>query len=206
MSAGHPRSVLRRIGVSRSAALEHAWRLAIGREPQKFGALATPFEAGARPVNLEAQIVEVADRDLARRENAARAAVEAHQDMGVVVEPAPGHEGRQIRRYCVDFEAGHKERKVMGMDADIGEAGRGARALRIGSPLRLLMAAGVDWLRQPVLDIGGMNDPYVADLARSDHLARLPNRRVAGIVEGDGEDEPRGARELNEFLRLGHRG
>ena len=51
-----------------------------------------------------------------------------------------------------------------------------------------------------------MNDPDVADLARGDHLARLPHHWIAGIVEGDREHETCCAGELDQFLRLRKRG
>ena len=126
--------------------------------------------------------------------------------MGVVVEPPSGHEGRQIRRDGVELEAGDEEREIVGVDADVGEAGGCAGARRIGAPLGLLLAVGVDRLGQPILDVARVNDPDVADLARGDHLARLADHRIAGVVERDREDETGRARERNQFLRLGDRG
>ena len=79
-------------------------------------------------------------------------------------------------------------------------------ARRVRAPLRLLLAFGVDRLGQPVLDVARVNDPDVADLARGDHLARLPDHRIAGIVERDREHETGCAGEFDQFLRLGERG
>ena len=153
----------------------------------------------ARPENLQAQIVEIADRDLARREHAARAADETQQHMRVVVQPPPRHESRQIRRDRIDLEAGDEQRQIVRVHADVGEARRGAGARGIGAPFRLLLAIGVDRLRQPVLDIGGVDDPDVADLAGSDHFARLPDHGIAGVVERHCEHQPSRAREFDEF-------
>src|ERR1700733_3112369 len=74
MAAGHARAFNRKRRVSRTAAPQDTRRLAIGREAERLRLLACPFEPGARTVDLDAQIVEIADRDLACRERAARAA------------------------------------------------------------------------------------------------------------------------------------
>ena len=78
--------------------------------------------------------------------------------MGVVVEPAAGNESRQIRADFCKLEAGDESGEVMGVDADIGETGRSAGARRIGAPFRLFLALRVDRLREPFLDIGGVDD------------------------------------------------
>ena len=89
---------------------------------------------------------------------APRATGIAQHDMGIVVEAAAGHGGGEIGGDLGDIQAGDELREVIGMDADIGEAGRLAGARRIGAPFRLLLAVGIDRQRQPVLDIGGMDD------------------------------------------------
>ena len=79
------------------AAPKDARRFAIRREAKRFRVFARPFESGPRTVDLDAQIVEIADRDLARGQNAARAALKPHQHVSVVVEAATRHEGREFR-------------------------------------------------------------------------------------------------------------
>ena len=91
------------------------------------------------------------------------------------------------------------------MNADVGEAGGGTRATRIGAPFRLLVSVGVDRQGQPVLDISRVDDPDVADFARLDHFARLAHHRIAGIVEGHRKNEPFGAGELDQLRRFGER-
>ena len=46
---------------------------------------------------------------------------------------------------------------------------------------------GVDRQRQPVLDIARVHGDELAELARRDHLARLPHHGVAGVVQRDEE-------------------
>ena len=126
--------------------------------------------------------------------------------MRVVVEPAARNEGREVGGDCLDLEAGDEERKIMRMDADVGETGRGAGAGGVGAPFRLLLPVGVDRLRQPVLDIGCVHDPDGADVAGRDHLTRLTHHRIASVVERDGEDEARsGATSSASSLGLGER-
>ena len=91
------------------------------------------------------------------------------------------------------------------MDADVGEAGRCACAQRVRAPNRLLVPFSVDWPRQPVLNVGGMNNPNVADVAACDHFAGLPHHRISGVIKRDREDKPLGASEVDQFLRLRHR-
>ena len=143
--------------VRRAAAAASARRYGVKR---RISGCSRPFESGALAVNLQAEVVEVADRDLARREHAAGAALEPHQHVGVVVEPAPGNERCEIRRHRLDFESGHEQREIMRVHAYVGETGRRAGARRIGAPFRLFLTGGVNRLRQPILDIAGVNDPY----------------------------------------------
>src|ERR1700722_17438968 len=97
MSAWHARAFDRQRRVSRAAAPQDARRLAIGREAERFRLFAGPFEPGARTVDLEAQIVEIAERDLARRQHATRSALKPKQHVRVIVEAAARHEGREFR-------------------------------------------------------------------------------------------------------------
>ena len=91
------------------------------------------------------------------------------------------------------------------MNADVGEACRGPRAIRICAPFRLFVSVGVDRKGEPVLDVSRVDDPDVADFASFNHFARLAHHRIAGVVEGHRKNEPFGAGELDQFRSLGER-
>ena len=81
---------------SGAAAGDQPLRLAEGREPEIVRILLPPFEAALGAVDAELQAVLVAGRDLARPEHALGAALEAQQDMDVVVERRPLTKVREI--------------------------------------------------------------------------------------------------------------
>ncbi len=125
--------------------------------------------------------------------------------MRVVVEPAARHEGREIRRDGVEFEARHEQSQTVGVHADVGETCGSAGARRIGAPFRLLVSVGVDRQGQPILDISCVDDPNVAEFASFDHFARLAHHRIAGVVQSHRKNQPLCARELDQLGRFSKR-
>jgi len=93
----------------------------------------------------------------------------------------------------------------VGVDADVGETCGGARTAGIGSPFRLLVSVGVDWLSEPILDISRVDDSDVADFAGFDHFARLAHHRIAGVVEAHRKNEPLRACEFDQLGSFGER-
>ncbi len=76
---------------------------------------------------------------------------------------------------------------------------------RAGSPLRLLVARGIDRPRQPVLYVAGMHRNDAAELARRDHFAGLADHCVAGVVEGDQKFTLELFRQSDQRLGVGER-
>ena len=124
----------------------------------------------------------------------------------IVVEPAARDGGEQVGRDRVRLAAADEAGEVEGMDADVGKHCRLAGARRVGAPLSLLLAVGVDRLGQPVLDIGGMYGDEPSELTVRHHFARLADHRVAGVVERHEEFAPPRGGQRDQRLRVGQRG
>jgi len=67
------------------------------------------------------------------------------------------------------------------------------RTDRIGAPFGLLVAISLDRMGQPVLGVLGPHDAQVAKHPLAHNLARLPHHRMAGVVQGDRQDQTRRA-------------
>ena len=90
-----------------------------------------------------------------------------------------------------ELEPGHVVGEVIGVGADVAERPAGARALRIGAPLGLLVAALLGRPGQPVLRIFDLHQPKDAEIAALDHLAHPAHQRIAGVIVGEGEEAAR---------------
>ena len=78
--------------------------------------------------------------------------------------------------------------EIEGVGADVAERPARARALRIGAPLGLLVAARLGRPGQPVLRIFDLHEADDAEVAAPDHLAHPPHQRIAGVIVGERED------------------
>src|SRR5690349_20168016 len=101
--------------------------------------LLLPLQARFLAVYAQSQAVLVAWRDLAAPQHAARAVVEAQQDVNVVVESATRHEPAQVCRQLARLEPGDEAREVVRVCADVAEAAARAGARGIDPPRGLLL-------------------------------------------------------------------
>jgi len=102
--------------------------------------------------------------------------------MAVVIETAAFNEAVEIGGKAVQLEAGDERSEVIGMCSDIagGAAGAGLRGIR--APSRLFLPGLLNILRQSILRIFHLHDADIAELAILDHLARLTDHRIAGVI------------------------
>ena len=98
-----------------------------------------------------------------------------------------------------DAPAGDVLRQVAPVRADVAERRRRAALGRVEAP----RVVGV--LEQPVLQVVAVDEVRRADVAAGDGVPRLLHERVAAVVEGDGGDDARAPRLLDQPLRFGGR-
>ena len=125
--------------------------------------------------------------------------------MCVVVEPAAGHEGRQLAGEAFQSEAGNEAGQIVGVGADVADRAAGTGPVGIDAPAGLLGAFVLGPARQPVLDIDRVDDTDRTEFARRHHRAGLPDHRVAGVIVGEHEELPRAGRDGREIARLRER-
>ena len=68
------------------------------------------------------------------------------------------------------------------------------------------MAGGFDLLGQPILRIFGLHQPRRSKLALGDHLARLADHRIAGVIVGEHEHLSGPGDQRGELLGVGQSG
>src|SRR5260370_34354301 len=88
------------------------------------------------------------------------------------------------------------------MRADVAEAAGRPRLARIGAPRSLLLAPRFEPRSQPSLNIIRSQGLNLAELARENHLPRMANKRVSGVVVGERENASRALDDLVQFLGL----
>src|SRR5581483_1060551 len=95
------------------------------------------------------------------------------------------------------------------MRANIADAAREPRFCRISTPCRLLIAAVLQWLHQPVLNVLDKHLPDSAKRSLAHHLTSLAYGRIAGVVVGERENTLAALDKLHQCPRLveveGHR-
>ena len=92
------------------------------------------------------------------------------------------------------------------MRANIARGPARARSCRVCAPIGLLLACGFNWFGQPVLDIFHIHQANIAQGACRDHLARLADHRIAGVIVRQRKDHAAGLCRLGQFLGLGQGG
>ena len=139
--------------------------------------------------------MEVAGRRHAHPHQSARAVGKAQLHVRVVVRLPSEHQRGELGRDVRHLQAGDETGEVMGVRSDVadhrglpGDAGR-------RPPGGLLVPAHFQERRGPARGVLHLDQADRAQLARADHLARLPHQRIAGVAVGDGEHEPGPARE-----------
>ena len=124
--------------------------------------------------------------------SAAHASVVAQQQMRVVVEPAAGHERRELGAQARRCSAGDEAGQLIGMRADIAQRSARAGARGIGLPLGATVARGFLRRGEPFLKVLHLHQPQRAQLARLSHGARQPDLRIGAVIVRQGE-QPAGA-------------
>ena len=86
-----------------------------------------------------------------------------------------------------DVPARDRRGEVLGVRADVAHRAGDARARRVGAPRGLLVPGRLEPRREPALAVLDDDLAQLAQLAARDHVARVPDERVAGVVVGDAE-------------------
>ena len=187
-----------------AAAQDAAPGRSAARAPACSDPPAASRSAPAVPIDADPQVVLVPDGDLRREQHAADAALEAQQQVAVVVEAPALHERRQV-----GADVGRSWRPVIVAArfsacepmSPIAPADAGAR--RVGAPVRLLVGrsrsssvASQPWLYSTTTLRTSPSSP------RAHHVARLAHQRVARVVVGHAEDDARARAPSHQVVRL----
>jgi hypothetical protein len=73
------------------------------------------------------------------------------------------------------------------MGTDVADATAGTRARRIGTPVGLLLAGGLNRIGQPILRVFDLHDSDRTEFAALNHGACMADERITGIIIGDGK-------------------
>ena len=103
-------------------------------------------------------------------------------------------------------QAGDEAGEIVGVGADVAERSRRGRCAPGRCASRLLLAGVLKRRGEPVLRIFDLDHAELAELAGGDHLARLPDHRIAGVVVGQAEDSPVRSDRLARGQRVVERG
>src|SRR6266478_62675 len=175
------------------------------REGEVVGILLRPGNRSLRADHPDTQGVVVADRHLRRPVEAPRTALEVDEDGGVVVEGPPGDQRIETGAQPRDPEPGEGSHHVLDMGADVADAKRLPRHLRVAPPGCLLVEAiALEGSGEPLLRILGVHEPELAQIAAGDHLPRMLYRGITRVRVRDAEKQLFAAREGGQLLRLRH--
>src|SRR5438477_631833 len=136
-----------------STARDELWRLAVRAEAQGVGFLLAPFNPCFFAVDAQAEIVFVADRDLAGPEHTAGIALVAHYHLHVVIEAAVGHGDGGFGGDLFSVKSADKAGEIVGVRANVTQRSGGTTLSGIGPPGGLFLAGGFHRGRQPVLRV-----------------------------------------------------
>ena len=150
-------------------------------QPQRVRLHLLPVEARALAIDSQAQVVLVADADLARDQHTRRTAGETQQHGAVVIEHPARHDAVQRRGDLLHRAAGHELGEVERMHADVADAAARAGLRGVESPARLLVPVALDRRCEPALRVLDQHLRDPAQFAAGDALACLADHRVAGI-------------------------
>ena len=187
MASGQPRGQARRLAEPGRPACEQTARAVDGRMHQRVGLLLAPVQRAGAAEDAQAQVVLATHGDLRGHEHAARPALEAQQQAGVVVELASRHEGAEVGAQALELQTGDGGDQVLGMRADVAQCAGRATAGRVGAPAGLLVVAALELGGQPALVVLDHHLAHLADRAGGHQRARLAHHRVAAVVVGHAE-------------------
>ena len=184
MSGGQSGEAHGLVAGARPAAVDDLDGRVVGAENEVLRLHLAPFEGGLVAVDLHDEVVLLAGGDLAGEDESAHAVGEAEHHAAVVVEPASGHEGREVGGDLEDGHSGDELDDVLGVGADVGHASGDAGLLGIDAPGGLLAGVGGGEPAQGVLHV---DLPDLAQGAAGDQLSGLADHRVAGVVVEEAE-------------------
>ena len=174
--------------------------------PELFGLLLVEGECLLRPVELDPQPVLAPRRDLADDHGPDRARVRLElDDDGVLGRDGTllsfdsvrrerlaargadslGHGGEHPRAHAGDAVPGDEFGQVAPVRADVGERPRRSAQPFVHAPVVVVRT------KEPVLQIGAVQQPQRSDLPASDALPSLAHRRVVAVDERHAGLEPR---------------
>ena len=92
------------------------------------------------------------------------------------------------------------------MSADVSQRTGGTALRGIRAPGGLLLSGLLQRRGQPVLRVFHLDHTDRAEFSIRDHLPGLPHQRMAGVVVGDGKEQPGAAHDLRQVLGVLERG
>src|ERR1700733_12714449 len=110
-----------------------------------------PVDTSGRAINAYGEVVLFSRRDLAHRQRAVRAVVEAQKGRRLIVEPPLRYRNTEVGAQLGDMHAGDVFGEVECVHADVADAASGPGSLRIRAPLRLAITLGLDLCGEPPL-------------------------------------------------------
>ena len=174
-------------------------------EHQRIGLFLAPLETPGFTVDPDRQRVLLVDRDLRGVEDAAGAAREAQEHVAVVLQRPAVDERGQVGAQGLDAKPGDRLGEVLGVRSDVADAATDAGALRVGAPVRLLLALRFEFGGEPALRILDDDLAHPAELTAADPVPGLLDHRIAGVVVGQAEDEAGPFDCCDQGLGLGRR-
>ena len=188
VAAGNAAGVFGRGGGVGAVARERHGRFAVAAEVKIVGIFLRPIEAAFFAVNAEAEIVFVADGDLAGPQHALHALVVAQQHLHVVVEAAAGNDDADVGGDLLGVKLADEAGDVVGVRADVAERAGGAALRGVGAPRGLFLAGVFERRGEPVLRVFDLHEAELAEFAGGDHFASLANDGIAGVVMREAEN------------------
>jgi len=204
MLAGrHPRITLRQRVEAVAAARQDLGRLVEPRDREVVGILLRPGDRARRADHPHPQAVVVTDRHLRGPVQPAGVALVIDEDRGVVVERTPRNERVEASAQSFDPEARQRSHHVFDVGADVADAERLSRLLRVGPPGGLFVnAVALQRRGQPLLRVFGVHEAELAEIAAGDHLPGMLHGGISRIGVGHAEEEILAARQSGQLLRL----
>src|SRR5882724_4279411 len=138
---------------SRPRTVNQVRSFAQGGKPQGVRLFLLPLDARLFAEDPQAKIVLVSNRHLARPEQSTSAFGKTQHDLYIVVQPAVGHERRQLGSQLLTIQAGDKRCEIKGMSPDVPKRTSRATLRGVGAPKSLFLAGLFKRRGEPVLRI-----------------------------------------------------
>ncbi|CTQ77719.1 hypothetical protein LAX5112_05028 [Roseibium alexandrii] len=123
--------------------------------------------------------------------------------MTVVIYLTARDEGLQIGGKALGAQAGHKASQIVGVGTNVSSRTPQSGPGRVRAPVGLLV---VLFDRQPILRVFDLNDPDCSKIAVLDHLPRLTDHRIAGVIVRENKQGRRGLGRFGQLFGVCQRG